>query len=203
METRQWFETINAENSQKRDCLKDKTELEEMIEKTQKELLDLRDDHRHSKERVNKLEVELPGKVDDFKLIEVSEFMQLLPTREEVSSLRNHMKNNIDKFGEDNIKFKNEFEGHLEIIRRYDEVISEKANKHSVSQVESRINENYKPVIKNHDDRIGNNLKLINETRDCFAEFKDLMQAEIYSAVKKSVIKEIKIYEHEKKKSQP
>ena len=48
---------LNKNNSQKRDCLKDKKETHAMIEKTQKELLDLRDDHRNSKERIRSLEV--------------------------------------------------------------------------------------------------------------------------------------------------
>ena len=119
-----------------RDCLKDRTELLEMIEKTQKEVADGRDAHRGSKERINKLEISMPNRVEKYQLAKVEEFMQLLPTREEVTTLRNHMRTNIDKFTEDNAAFKAEFGGHLQIIRRYDEVLSEKANKHSVSQVE-------------------------------------------------------------------
>jgi len=141
--------------------------------------------------------------VEKFELAEVKEFLQLLPTKEEVTTLRHYMRNNIDKFSVDNESFKAEFDSHMEIIRRYDEVLSEKASKHSVYEVESRVNDSYKPVMKDLDDRVCTNLKLIHETKDCFAEFKDLMQAEVYIAVKKSVIKEIKMYEHEKMKSQP
>ena len=65
------------------------------------------------------------------------------------------------------------------------------------------MNEFYKPVIKELDERISTNLKLIHEQKDHFTEFKELISAEVYSAVKKSVIKEIKMYEHEKIKSQP
>ena len=91
----------------------------------------------------------------------------------------------------------------MEIIRRYDEVIAEKASKHSLYEAESRVNDSYKPVMKSMDERISTNLKLIHETKDYFEEFKDLMHAEVYTAVKKSVIKEIKVYEHEKIKNQP
>lgn len=167
-ETKQWFESLNQANSQKRDCLKDRKELEQMVEKMQKELLDLRDDHRYSKERLRAIEVGLPDKVEKYELVEIKDFLQLLPTKEEVTTLRHYMRNNIDKFAEDNTNFKNQFEEHLEIIRRYDEVISEKASKHSVYELESRVNDSYKPVMKDMDERIQVNLKLIHETKECF-----------------------------------
>lgn len=46
-------------------------------------------------------------------------------------------------------------------------------------------------------------MKLIKEGKEQFAEFKELISAEVYTAVKRSVIQEIKKYEYEKKKSQP
>ena len=57
--------------------------------------------------------------------------------------------------------------------------------------------------MKDLDERILINLRLIEDQRSHFAEFKELIEAEVYSAVKKSVIKEIKVYEHEKTKAQP
>ena len=192
---------VNKSNSQKRDCLKDKKELEKHIEKLQKELLDLRDDHRNSKERIRNLETLIGDKVNKVELDAVKEYQQLLPTKEEVTQLRNYMKSNIDKFAADNDSFQKDFSSHLAIIRRYDEVLAEKASKHSVYAAENRVNEFYKPVIKELDERISTNLKLIHEQKDHFTEFKELISAEVYSAVKKSVIKEIKMYEHEKIKS--
>ena len=47
----------NKTNAQKRDCLKDKKETISMVEKLQKEFLDLRDDHRESKQRLRNLEL--------------------------------------------------------------------------------------------------------------------------------------------------
>ena len=55
--------------------------------------------------------------------------MKLLPSKDEVLELRSHVSSNISKFSKDNAHFTKEFETHLEIIRRYDEVISEKASK--------------------------------------------------------------------------
>ena len=55
-----------------------------MIEKTQKELLDLRDDHRNSKERIRSLEILINEKVQKTELAKVKDHIDLLPTKEEV-----------------------------------------------------------------------------------------------------------------------
>ena len=78
----------------------------------------------------------MPEKVEKFALQEVKDYLKLLPSKEEVKVLRNYMHTNIEKFTEDNGVFKAAFDGHLSIIRRYDEVLSEKANKHSVMAAE-------------------------------------------------------------------
>ena len=127
-------------------------------------------------------------KVNNNELAEVKEYMALLPTKDEVTGLRNYMKQNIDKFAADNNAFEKDFNAHLAIIRRYDEVLSEKASKHSVYLLESKQNEQNRPVMKDLDDRILNNLKLIKEGTEQFKEFKELMTAEVYTAVKRSVI---------------
>lgn len=132
-----------------------------MIEKTQKELLDLRDDHRNSKERIRSLEVLIGEKVQKTELAEVKDHIELLPTKEEVVSLRTYMRTSIDKFTNDNNSFARDFDSHLAIIRRYDEVLSEKASKHTVYQTETRMNDHFKPIMKDLDERILNNLELI------------------------------------------
>ena len=58
----------------------------------------------------------------------------MLPTKDEVVQLRNYMKASIEKFSKENESFSSEFNSHLAIIRRYDEVISEKASKHALYQ---------------------------------------------------------------------
>ena len=73
------------------------------------------------------------------------------------------MKSSIEKFSTENKDFSAEFQAHLAIIRRYDEVISDKASKHSIYQAETRLNEQFKPMMKDFDERIANNLKLLNE----------------------------------------
>ena len=80
-------------------------------------------------------------------------------------------------------------------------MLSEKASKHALYESEVRLNESYRPQISELDKRILSNLELIKQTQEHFNEFKELMNAEVHSAVKKTVIKEIKVYEHEKLKS--
>lgn len=70
--------------------------------------------------------------MDNKTINEINDFIDKLPTREEVSSMRTFMKNSVEKFSHDNTNFKKDFKDHLAIIRRYDEVISEKANKHTI-----------------------------------------------------------------------
>lgn len=122
----------NRSNSQKRDCLKDKKETITMVEKLQKDLLELRDDHRWSKDRLRSLEQAIGLKAEKKALDKVQEYLDLLPTKDEVVQLRSYMKSSIEKFTSENKDFTGEFQAHLAIIRRYDEVLSDKASKHSV-----------------------------------------------------------------------
>ena len=68
-------------------------------------------------------------------------FTRMLPTKEEVTELRNYVRSNISKFNTDNQNFAQEFQIHKEIIRRYDEVLIDKASKHSVYEVEKKCND--------------------------------------------------------------
>lgn len=68
-------------------------------------------------------------------------FLDLLPTKDEVVQLRTYMKSSIEKFTGENKDFTNEFNQHLAIIRRYDEVLTDKASKHSVYLSEIRVND--------------------------------------------------------------
>lgn len=174
-----------------------------MIEKLQKDLLEVRDDHRNSKDRLRALDQQIETKAEKGTVEKVQEYLDLLPTKEEVVQLRNHMKTSIEKFTVENRDFTSEFHAHLAIIRRYDEVISDKASKHSVVQTESRLNDQYKPAMKDLDQRIQANLKLINDQKTSMGKFMEHMSSEIHQAVKQGVIREMKSIQHEKRKAQP
>jgi hypothetical protein len=47
---------------------------------------------------------------------------------EDVEELKNYVTENIENFGSDNREFHSDFTTHNEIIRRYDEVLSQKAS---------------------------------------------------------------------------
>ena len=99
---KEWVAEVNRENSKKRDCLKDKKELTAMNDKVARDLLELRDDHRSSKDRLRTLELHVAEKAMKREVEEVRLLLELLPTKEEVTNLRNHMKVSIDTFSNNN-----------------------------------------------------------------------------------------------------
>lgn len=156
-----YVKELNKSNSQKRDCVKDKREINAIFEKFQREFLDLRDDHRGSKDRIKISEISLTEKAAKSAVVLMQEHLEELPTKEEVIALRNYMRTNIDKFRDENAQFSVDFDSHLAIIARYDEILSEKASKHSLYLQEIKIDKHYKPVISLLDERVLANLKLI------------------------------------------
>ena len=81
---------------------------------------------------LNRKEQTIEHKAEKKELGKVQVYLDLLPTKDEVVQLRGHMKSSIEKFTIENRDFTSEFHAHLAIIRRYDEVLSDKASKHSV-----------------------------------------------------------------------
>ena len=59
---------MNKANSKINNCLKDKKDLEKSFEKLEQELMNLRDDHRNSKERLRNAEVLLNEKAEKIDL---------------------------------------------------------------------------------------------------------------------------------------
>ena len=121
----------------------------------------------------------------------------------EVASLRNHVYSSLDKYGLQSAEQASKFNEHLEIIRRYDEVISDKASKQALFLAETRLSEQFKSEVIVLDTRIKNNLQLIEEQREYFNEFKEILTAEVFTAVKKATLKEIKSYESQQASKSP
>ena len=71
------------------------------------------------------------------------DLVNVLPRKEEVLELREHVGSSIARFSTDNSTFHADFDKHLEIIRRYDEVISNKASKHSVIELDKNMSQKY------------------------------------------------------------
>ena len=59
----------------------------------------------------------------------IEALLRILPKAEDVEDLKSFCTGNIQRFSDDNCVFKFDMKKHCEIIRRYDEVISTKAEK--------------------------------------------------------------------------
>ena len=92
--------------------------------------------------------------------------MKTLPKEEEVTALRTYLKASIESFTEDNAVFKDEFEDHLAIIRRFDEVLLEKANKHSVTELDAKISDEVKTIALNCEEKVNNSTKALLDTKE-------------------------------------
>ena len=150
-ETKRWFNRINEANSKKSNCLKDKKEIEDCYAKLTSMHTALADEHAESRKRLIELETKIILKVDKVTLDRLQTFIDVLPTQEEINHLKGYLRDNINFFSVQNKDFNSKFEEHLAIIRRYDEVISEKANKHALTEMELRVNDNFKPIMQMHD----------------------------------------------------
>jgi hypothetical protein len=78
--------------------------------------------------------------INDFKVLCAS-----LPSRKEITDLKELVYTNLAQFGRDNTYFKGEFEVHLGIIRRYDEVITQKASKTALYETELKLKKELQP----------------------------------------------------------
>ena len=80
----------------------------------------------------------LDTKLDIDELDPIKELIQILPRKEIVDRLEIYVSTNIEQFKKDNTLYASNFYEHNEIIRRYDEVLSQKASKISL---EIEVNE--------------------------------------------------------------
>jgi hypothetical protein len=62
-----------------------------------------------------------------------------LPSKTEIKALTELVYTNLEQYGRDNTYFKGEFEVNLGIIRRYDEIITQKASKTALYETEQKL----------------------------------------------------------------
>ena len=67
--------------------------------------------------------------MDNEDLDEVRDLLLKLPKSDDVEQLKEYIVTNIENFRGDNTAFHKDFDVHKEIIRRYDEVLSQKVSK--------------------------------------------------------------------------
>ena len=136
---------VNKVNSSKSDCAKDKKDLLDIIDKLQHENQSLREDHRVSKERIRKLEVKIDTKANQIDLTEVKQHIKILPTTQELNQMRVEMRATLDQYKRERDEFNTEFNTHKDIIRRYDEILTDKASKHTLYELETKLKQKFKP----------------------------------------------------------
>lgn len=99
------------------------------------------------------------------------------------------VESSINQFTEDNAYFKSEFETHLGIIRRFDEVLTTKASKISLYELESKIKRELEPDIAKMYTLIKNNTEEVDRQNKRFEDYTTMMSREIRNAVKKALDK--------------
>lgn len=68
-----------------------------------------------------------------------------LPTQFQVKELHDNVDSSLRGFSRDMTTFKIEFETHLALIRRFDEIITTKASKNSLYEIEQKIKRELEP----------------------------------------------------------
>ena len=111
-----------------------------MFEKLGKDVAQLRNEHLNSEERFHVLEtlIDMKAQEKDVKLIKAQ--LEVLPHKDQITNMQTYMNKNVSEFAAQNKEFLLQFNEHLAIIRRYDEIISDKASKHSLYESETRLN---------------------------------------------------------------
>ena len=202
-EIKTWVSELNKMNSQRGNCAKDKADLLKEIETVRLDLQGTRDEQRAQGRAIRSLQDAILGKIERQEMDEVVALVKLLPSKEEVTELRTHVSSNIARFSKDNTRFTQEFETHLEIIRRYDEVISNKASKHAVIELDKHISDKYNQQIDDILKLINENAHEISVQKDRFDEFGKALTGEIYTAVEKATIRHAKAVRAEEAAAQP
>ena len=85
----------------------------------------------------------MKNKIEREEMDKVTDLVKLLPTKEEVAELRENVSYNISKFQKDNARFSLDFEIQKQMIRRYDEVITQKSSKHDVRELEKELHDKF------------------------------------------------------------
>ena len=137
----------------------------------------------------------IQDKVDLDDHNDLKELLLELPRVDEVSQLRSYVMNNIERFHLDNKTFHEDFKTQNEIIRRYDEVLSQKVSGITLEQETMKLyddfDERFKDMKLLHE-KLGEELQVSHRKLTVFEE---AMRKEIDEKIKE----ELKI---ERRKSQ-
>lgn len=101
--------------------------------------------------RMADVEKDVPTFASAYQLRDLQKIVVKLPTNEEMAKMRERLAKTIEDFTRDNNEFRRGHEEHIKIIARFDEVIAQKVNKHTLTEEIQKINKKYKPKLKEID----------------------------------------------------
>ena len=96
---------VNRFNASKREAARDKKELLEKIETLHKSFTLLQEDQDLSKARLETLEQGILDKAERESVDEINETLKILPSKEEVIEMRDHVRTSLEKFSKQNTEF--------------------------------------------------------------------------------------------------
>ena len=85
--------------------------------------------HKKLEKRVDENEEVLHTKCDSAEMEDTKDLVLKLPRYEDFDQFRTYVVDSIENFASDNSAFRNDFNTQNEIIRRYDEVLTDKVSK--------------------------------------------------------------------------
>ena len=103
----------------------------------------------------------MEDKAEKIDLKELKDYIKMIPTTDELKLMQTDTMTSLDSYKREQQQFVSEFHKHVAIIERYDEILADKASKHSVYEIENKLKKKFKPVTKDLNTRIEANLDLI------------------------------------------
>lgn len=91
------------------------------------------------------IKIKLDYKVELRELVKINKRLDSMPTNIEVRKMREDTIELISDFREDNKNFKTAFNQHDEILKRYDEILCQKASLMRVEEMRLNIEQKYDP----------------------------------------------------------
>lgn len=100
------------------------------------------------KKEIEAIDAKMPYKASTSQIREIMALLEELPTKEETDTLTNKLHDSISTFTKDNNEFKEAYVQQNEMLRRYDEVLTTKANKQGLYQEIDKVNKTFLPNLK-------------------------------------------------------
>ena len=89
--------------------------------------------------KTNTHEIQIKNKIEKKEINDFRELIKILPDKDDVERLKKFMNDSIASFRADNRQFHMDFKIQNEIIRQYDEVLSQRASKVSLREAKDEL----------------------------------------------------------------